>query len=273
MSNRLYTVINNDFVLQSEAQIHVSDLSIQRGYGIFDYFKVLDFRPVFLEDHLDRFCQSASTMNLPLPYPRVQLTEMIYEIISKNNLPNAGIRITLTGGYANDGYTVSKPNLIITQSPFAYDPVIFEKGIRLITNEHQRQLPQVKTIDYLHAIYMQPAIKEANADDVLYHNNNTVAECPRANFFIVKNNGEVVTAAHNILKGITRKKILSFDELPIREDDISLNDVAEAREAFITSTTKYVLPVLSIDGKQVGDGKPGEITSIINGMLQQLYKQ
>lgn len=267
----MYTIINDDFMLQSEAQLHVSDLSIQRGYGIFDFFKVLDSKPIFLDDHLDRFYGSAGTMNLPVKYQRPELKEMLYELIRKNEMADAGIRINLTGGYAVDSYTVSKPNLVVTQSSISFSQENFEKGISLMTDDHQRQLPGVKTIDYLHAIYLQPQIKLANANDVLYFSQSKIRECPRANFFLVKENGDVVTPAKEILKGITRKKILEFNDMPIREEDVSIYELADAKESFITSTTKNVLPVLSIDGKPVGNGKPGETTRKINELLKNLW--
>ena len=266
-----YALINDQFVLQSEASLHLNDLSIQRGYGIFDYLKTLDSRPVFLEDHLDRFYASAAYMNLPFRISREKLAQLIKELIQKNNLADSGIRLTLTGGFSPDGYTVTSPNLWITQSPLNFDEASFERGIKLITHEHQRQLPQVKTIDYLYAIYLQPLILEKKAEDVLYHNQNVITECPRANFFIVDQNGEVITPSKNILKGITRKKILGFTGLSIREGDITMEDLENASEAFITSTTKYVLPVTSINGKEIGSGKGGEITDLISQKLRKSF--
>lgn len=258
-----YAIINGDFILKDNAKILVSDLSIQRGYGIFDYFRTKNNEPLFLEDHLDRFFYSASQMNLNPGMDRDQITKLIQQLIKKNNVPDSGIRITLTGGYSEDSYTILKPNLLITQSAFSFNKENFNKGIRLITYDHQRQLPQVKTIDYLMAIYLQPFIKEKGADDVLYHDKTEIRECPRSNFFIVNKNNEVVTPSKNILKGITRKKILSLSGFNIKEANIDLMEIENAKEAFITSTTKNVLPVLKIDGKIIGGGKPGKITTQI----------
>lgn len=205
-------------------------------------------------------------MNLNPGVDRDRITKLIQQLIEKNNIPDSGIRITLTGGYTEDSYTILKPNLLITQSAFSFNKENFNKGIRLITYNHQRQLPQVKTIDYLMAIYLQPLIKEKDADDVLYHNQTEIRECPRSNFFMVNKNKEVVTPSKDILKGITRKKILSLTEFNIKEANIDLIEIGNAKEAFITSTTKNVLPVLKIDGKIIGDGKPGKITT-------QIYKK
>ena len=258
--NPNYSIINDEFVLKNEASILISDLSIQRGFGIFDYFRTINFKPVFLEDHLSRFYFSASEMFMETGYNHDELGKLIQQLIEKNNIPDSGIRVTLTGGYSEDGYTPAKPNLLITQTPFTFNPDNFNKGIRLITYQHQRQLPQVKTIDYLMAIRLQSFIKENHADDVLYYNENDICECPRSNFFIVTKNNEIITPSKNVLKGITRKKILGFSEFDIKEAIIMPEDILNIKEAFISSTTKNILPVLKINGKEVGDGQPGMVT-------------
>ncbi len=268
---QFFTIINGDFVEKERAHLLITDLSIQRGYGIFDFFKTINNRPIFLEDHLDRFFFSVSEMNLKSDLKRDQLKKMVLQLVEKNDIGHSGVRITLTGGYSEDGYSIAKPNLIITQAPFEYKKSEFDMGTRLITNEHQRQLPHVKTIDYLYAIYLQRSIRERKADDVLYHNQSEITECPRANFFLITQNNEVITPAKNILRGVIRKKILNFSQLVnIREGLITLKDLENAKEAFITSSTKNVLPVLKIDNRLIGDGKPGEITKKIFSKLTEL---
>ena len=264
-----YAVINGDLVLKADAKILIADLSIQRGYGIFDFFITVDNQPRFLDDHLDRFFGSASAMHLNNGINREQIKKWIQQLIKKNNLPGSGIRITLTGGYSEDGYTLSTPNLLITQSAFTFNKEIFYKGTGLVTYDYQRQLPQVKTIDYLQAIYLQPFIKTQHADDVLYYHQGEINECPRSNFFIVTAANEIVTPAKNILKGITRKRILELPGFNSRESVITRQQLQTIKEAFITSTTKIVLPVLKIDGKIIGDGKPGKTTTEIYHQLTE----
>ena len=269
--NNIYSIINGDFVLASEARLLISDLALQRGYGIFDFFRTVNNQPLFMEDHLDRFYQSATTMHMSAAVERQALRKMILQLIEKNSLPDAGIRITLTGGYSKDGYTLGQPNLLITQNAFSFNRDNFYSGISLVTYDHQRQLPNVKTIDYLHAIFLQPFIKESHADDVLYYHDKEITECPRANFFIVTKKDEVITPAKNILKGITRKKILelSTGTFEVQTKMITSADIHEAKEAFITSTTKMILPVNRIDGKKFQ--APGEVTKKIQSLLQQLH--
>ena len=271
--NPIYSIINGEFILKNEASILISDLSIQRGFGIFDYFRTINFKPVFLEDHLSRFYFSASEMFMQVGYSHDELGKLIQQLIEKNNIPDSGIRITLTGGYSEDGYAPAKPNLLITQTPFIFNPDNFNKGLRLITHQHQRQLPQVKTIDYLMAIRLQSFIKQNMADDVLYYNENEISECPRSNFFIVTNNDEIITPSKNVLKGITRKKILSFSEFDIKKGIVRPTDILNIKEAFISSTTKNILPVFMIDGKEIGDGKPGMVTRKIYERLFSLKEK
>lgn len=269
--NKRYIAINHQLYREEDAKISVSDLSIQRGFGIFDFLKTINNKPIFLDDHFDRFYNSAKEMNLTVGVSREELKNSIDALMKSNDLPNSGLKFILTGGFSEDGYTMTSPNLIITQVPFEIDKTSFDKGITLMTYSHQRQLPTVKTIDYLQAIRLQPYVKENLADDILYHQNGLIRECPRANFFIVKEN-KVITPKTGILRGITRSKILGLklQGITFLEEDFNLNDIATADEAFISSSTKNALPVLAIDHKKVGNGRPGKITRKINEALYQL---
>lgn len=264
-----FVYINDSFVPASQAALQVSDLAIQRGYGIFDFFKTLGHTPVFLNEHLDRFYNSAAQMRLEPGKDRQQLKAVIEELLQKNNIPDAGIKITLTGGYSPDGYSITRPNMIITQQPLKLpDPAAFQKGLRLISHPHQRQMPQVKSLDYLMAIWLQPLIKEKGADDVLYQYNGLVSECPRSNFFIVTADDTVVTSTQP-LKGIIRMKTLGIagKQFKVEERELTIDEARNAKEAFITSTTKHILPVVQLDGHPIGNGRPGKVTTELSKLL------
>ncbi len=260
--NNMHVLINELLLPADEASLSISDLSIQRGYGIFDFFKIVAGEPVFLDDHLDRFFNSAVQMRLPVKQNRQQIKDMLYSLIRKNDMPNSGIRMTLTGGYSADGFNIAEPNLIVTQQRFQINTDQTIHGISLITYPYQRQFSEAKTLDYLKAIWLQPLIREQNADDVLYHQNGLIAECPRANFFMVTADDRIITPSRNILRGVTRKNVLKVSEklFLTEERDISNEDIKQAKEAFITSTTKNILPVVKINGKILGNGKPGRVT-------------
>lgn len=266
-----FVIVNDEIVPAAEASINITDLSIQRGYGIFDFFKLVDGRPMFLDDHLDRFYNSAEQMRLPVKQNREQLKELLFSLIAKNNLPDSGVRMTLTGGYSHDGFSIASPNLLITQQAFKANTALASTGIRVVSYSHQRQFPHVKTIDYLMAIWLQTYIAENNADEVLYQHNGIIAECPRANIFMVSSDGSLVTPGTNILKGIIRKQVLSLAKAHyvVEERDISLDELYAAKEVFITSSTKNILPVVQVDGRTIADGKPGQLTELLLEELQQ----
>lgn len=112
----MYSFFNNEFLPIEKNLIHVSDLATQRGYGIFDFFKVVNGKPLFIEDYLTRFYKSAEVMSLTVSLSREELKKIIAELIQKNDVADAGIKMILTGGYSPDGYEIAKPNLIITQN-------------------------------------------------------------------------------------------------------------------------------------------------------------
>ena len=118
-------------------------------------------------------------------------------------------------------------------------------------------------------------IKAHDADDVLYHHQGVVTEFPRANFFLVKHDNTVVTPATNVLAGITRRNILELPEppYPVTAGTVTLDDIYQAKEAFLTSTTKRVLPVVQIDDVVLGTGKPGPVTLALLQALLQVEEQ
>lgn len=260
---KMHVYLNREIIPLEKAFLHVSDLSIHRGYGVFDFFKIKDGHPFFLPDYLDRFFHSAQLMRLAPLRTKDELKSVIYKLIEKNNIPESGIKLILTGGYSEDGYQPGTPNLIITQHPLSLpgrDQV--EKGIKVITWDYVRELPEAKTINYTMGIWLTDKIRQHQAADVLYHRNGIVSEFPRCNFFIVKHDNTVVTAAGNVLPGVTRKNILRLagKRYQARESVVTLDEVFSAKEAFLTSTTKRIVPIVQIDDKVIGNGRPGDVS-------------
>jgi D-alanine transaminase/branched-chain amino acid aminotransferase len=210
-------------------------------------------------------------MHLPVPKKREDIKQIVQEMIRENELPNSGIRLQLTGGDYTEGSAFTSPTFFISQIEFPLpSPSMRENGIRLVSYGHQRQLPEVKSTDYLMSIWLQPFLKDQHADDILYAN-DVVTECPRSNFFIVTNDLRVITPSNRILKGITRMKLMQLASgiCELEERDLTLDEIFNAKEAFITSTTKQVIAVSSIDGKKIGNGLPGEVTKMLSNKLNE----
>jgi len=265
--------LNGELVPKEKATLHVSDLSIQRGYGIFDFFYVQKGQPTFLDDYLDRFENSGRLMELRLPISRTELKEQIFELIEVNGMPDSAIKMILTGGYAPDGYAPpARQNLLLMSFPQRlYGSSTYSEGIKLMTYPHVREMAEVKTLNYTTGIRLLKALQQAQADEVLYHNNVHVSESARSNFFIVTPDDTIVTPNHDILWGITRKHILqrARQHYRVEERPLLLEEVFSAKEAFLSSTTKGALPVVQIDEHTVGDGTPGKVTK----HLYELYWQ
>lgn len=267
----MHTFFNDSFVSADQAFLHVSDLAIQRGYGIFDFLKVERGHAFFLNQYLDRFYRSAHYMRLEVPLQRNYLEEVVAELIQKNDQPHAGIKMILTGGYAIDGYKPERPNLIITQQPLMLPgQEIFENGIAVITHEHVRELPEVKSINYITGIWVEKKRIEAGAADVLYVKDDVISEFPRCNFFVVTDDGRIITPAKNILRGITRNNVLVLagKQFDVEETTVHRSALRNAKEAFLTSTTKRIVPVVKVDDTTIGDGKPGVVTqTLLEGLI------
>ncbi len=269
----MISYVNGAFIELQNAVIPVSDLGLQRGYGVFDFLRVKEQHPLFLNAHIDRLYRSLEIMRLQVPYSKEQLKDIIAELVSKNKFAHSGIRITVTGGASPDGYTPVEPHIIIVQQPIAVPPDTLPSGAyKLVTHAYRRQIPEVKTTDYLMAIWLQPWIKEQGAHDVLYCWEDSVTECPRANFFIITQNNTLVTPATGMLKGVTRENILTVakNSMTVEERVITLEDIRGAKEAFISSSTKRIIPVTAVDDVEFGTAGEDSISAILFESLRRM---
>ena len=265
-------ILNDQIIDQDKALVHVSDLALLRGYGVFDFFRLVELQPLYFNDHIERFYSSADALRLKCPVGRKRLKSMILDIIAANNIQHSGIRVVLTGGASDTGYAIGKPTLFVINEPINPLPENhFSKGIKLISHEYLRDLPEVKSINYLMGIYKLPEVKENGAMDLLFHWNGKISEVTRSNFFMVGQEDKIVTAGKGVLKGVNRKHVISLAKahFEVDERDMYMDELSHAKEAFITGTTKKVMPVYQIDDIIIGNGLPGPITI----KLQRQYEQ
>jgi len=256
-------ILHDQIIDERKAMVHVSDLALLRGYGIFDFFRTVGLKPLYFDDHIDRFYQSASMLRLPCPIDKMRLKSMILEMLTLNDVANSGVRIVLTGGESATGYSIGIPTLFVMNEPIGPLPEHhFTQGIKLISHEYLRDLPEIKTINYIVGIYKQPDIQAAGAVDMLYHWQGKISELTRSNFFIVDKDDVIVTPGNGILKGVNRKHVIAMASQHFRvvERELFMDELASAREAFITGTTKKVMPVNQVDDLVIGDGNPGPVT-------------
>jgi D-alanine transaminase/branched-chain amino acid aminotransferase len=216
---------------------------------------------------LDRFFGSAEAMHLTVSISRKEIIDIVHTLMQENQLQYSGIKLLLTGGDANDGYTIVQPRLSIFQQPLIPPPLVLpEKGIHLCSREYQRQLPEVKTTDYLMAIWLQPWLKSQGGDEILYYNQETITECPRSNIFMVNQENKLITPKSQMLGGITRKKIIDLAasiNMEVEERNIQLQELCCAKEIFISSSTKRLFPVSKLDNQYQFDVSTFHFTKLL----------
>ncbi len=262
-----------DNIVDSEkASLHPLDIGLIRGYAVFDFFRTVDYVPLFLEDYLDRFVQSAAKAHLHLPFDENQLKRIVLELIEKNDLKQGGIRMILSGGVAENHFSPDHGSLFIfCEELLMPSNEKYSKGVHLLTAEYIRPIPEIKTTNYALPVYLSANWKANGAEDVLYYANGVVSESSRSNVFIVKKD-VISTPQSNILKGITRKNILELaPHTQIR--DITLEEVMAADEVFMSSTTKRILPITKIDHKPIGTGEVGKHTLRLMDLFKNMENE
>jgi len=248
-----------------------NDLAILRGYGMFDYFRTYNGVPFRWDDYWQRFENSAKLLKLPLPLNQEEAAEILADLHALSGEPEVAFRFVLTGGYAPDSVHVVKPNFLIRTEALPQDnPAGLLKGIKVLPYQYVRDLPEIKTTNYVHMVLMADEMKEQGASDLLFYKDGEISELTRSNFFIFKGD-TLITSDTNILRGITRKVVLELakEHFKIEVRPLLYSELATADEAFTTSSTKWVMPIVQIGDNPVGDGKAGQRTL----SLQDLFKK
>ncbi len=266
-----YYNINGQLVEKNQATVHVNDLGLIRGYGVFDYFLIESGQPLFIDDYVERFINSTNLMQLDLGLDQKSLKEKIFELIDANAVEDAGMRLVCTGGLSDDCYSPVEPSFMMMMYPVGgFSASKYIEGARLISVDYQRDFPEVKTTNYTMGIKVLKEVKKAGAVEVLYHDGSFVRESVRANIFIVTKDERIITPGNKILRGITRKQTtkVASKYFPLEEREVSVNELKEAKEVFITSSTKRIMPVVQIDDYQIGNGQPGAVTKKLGSLFR-----
>ncbi|HUY62766.1 MAG TPA: aminotransferase class IV [Candidatus Paceibacterota bacterium] len=261
----LLCYLNGSIMPLAEAKIGITDLGLLRGFGIYQGITAFSGEPFHFDDHWERFEKSADALGLALPRSQGEVRHALRTLIARNSPGRrASIRLVLTGGAAKGGleHVPGRETLFATAEPTApLAPELYEHGASLITHEYERFMPESKTTHYITAVMLQPKRKEAGALEILFTKNGRVLECATSNVFVVKD-GAVYTPGADVLKGVTRAITLALAEkaYPTHEAAVLLPALFGADEAFITSSFKDIVPVVAVDGRIIGGGKPGPVT-------------
>jgi branched-chain amino acid aminotransferase len=260
-----YCYINGKITLEDRASISIKDLGLLRGYSVFDFLRTYNGQPFFLHEHLARLANSAKLVGLKMPVSKLEIGKVINKLLRINKHKEAAIKIIVTGGISKDGLTYDKNYstiIIITKEIPPRQDKIYKKGIKLITYDFQRNNAGAKTTDYITMLKLQDQKERFGASEILYTNKGFVLEGATSNVFIFKNN-TLITPKNNILAGITKKVVmkLAAKKFKVEERDIKISEIKKATGAFITSTTREILPVVKIDSTKIGSGRVDKNTS------------
>ena len=272
------------FIPSEEVSLNVRGnyLSVTRGYQVFTFFKTTNNGvPVFLEDHIDRIVGNAKSMQMNLSFSKEDIQSLVYQTLEKNDFSKTecNVMIIMAGKAPDDisGLVSSEAvDLFIVTSPIKkYPKESYQNGISLGLYEFERIDAEVKT-PYTYYGGMKAhrsLVHEGSFDEVLYTSNKEVLEGTTFSFFIVKNGSVITTKLDGrILGSVTRKNLLRLMEthnVNHFESKILIEDLQSASEAFIASANRDLIPVVSIDGHFIGDGKIGPKYH----ELMNLYKQ
>jgi branched-chain amino acid aminotransferase len=276
--------INGALKHRNDAMVSVFDSGFVLGDGVWEGLRVVGGQPAFLEAHLDRLYEGAKAIALDIGLDRAALTRAIHDTLAANGMHDGvHLRLMVTRGvkrtpYQDPRVTVGPATVVIIPEFKLAKPETVAEGLTLFTVHVRRGLPDVQdpklnSHSKLNCITACIQATAAGADEALMLDpHGFVATCNSTHFFIVRR-GEVWTSTGDYcLGGITRANVLQVCReagIPAFEKNFSLTQVYSAEEAFVTGTFAGVVPVRSIDGRTLGDGRPGPMV----GRLQQLYRE
>jgi len=266
--------IDGKWKTKETATVSVYDHGLLYGDGIFEGMRIYAGRVFHLEDHLQRLEDSARALLLALPYSRAELTAVLAEAITRSGRREGYIRLVVTRGVGTLGLDPNKcPRasvIAIVDGIQLYPAELYQTGIPIVTASTRRTPrssaeARVKSLNYLNNILAKIEAQRAGCLEALMLNTDgLVVECTGDNVFLVR--GGVLKTPSTIygaLEGITRKVILELAArlgIPTQETALALFDFYNADEAFMTGSGAEVMPVTSLDGRVIGNGKPGPVT-------------
>ena len=266
--------LDGELVSKEQATVSVFDHGFLYGDGVFEGIRVYDGNIFRLEPHIDRLYESARSLAIEIPMSREELIQATVDTVAANQKRDVYIRLVVSRGPGDLGIDpgkCAKPTVVIIVDSIALYPAeLYAKGISLVTATHRR-LPtdsfdsRIKSLNYLNNILAKMEARNAGCPEaVMLNHQGRVAECTADNIFVVK--GGVVRTPdllEGALGGITRGAVLELAReagLVAEETKLALHDLYNADECFLTGTGAEIVPVISVDRRRIGDGKPGATT-------------
>jgi len=268
--------LNGKFVNKEDAVVSVFDHGLLYGDGVFEGIRAYNGRVFRLGEHIDRLWDSAKAIALCIPMTKSEMEKIVLETLKINKLDDAYIRLVIsrgTGDLGLDPAKCPKPTIfVITDKISLYPEELYTNGLEVITVSTRRLTPDtlspnIKSLNYLNNIMAKLEAKRAGVlEAIMLNKEGYVAECTGDNIFVVKNGVVTTPPAHaGALKGVTRNAAIELIrnklKIEVKEDLLTTYDLYCADECYLTGTAAEIIPVVKVDGRVIGDGKPGKITA------------
>ncbi|MFC1873737.1 aminotransferase class IV [Chloroflexota bacterium] len=263
--------LNGVLIPRNQAMISVMDYGFLYGYSLFETMRAYEGQVFLLDRHLNRLTRSAETLGIPIEGPL--LNSAVTDTIKANKLSDARVRLTISigeGGITPDPTTCGNPTVLVTAGAYQpYPEQVYQHGFRAIVSAIRRNsqspLSRLKSANYLESLLARQEAKKAGVDEALLLNEKSLlTEASMSNIFLIRD-GRLQTPKeeNGILPGVTRAVVLEMTsalDIGASEQDIRLEDVFTAEEAFLTNSLMEIIPLIEVDGKTVGSGRPGPVT-------------
>ncbi|MDD4908690.1 MAG: branched-chain-amino-acid transaminase [Candidatus Omnitrophica bacterium] len=279
--------INGKFYDKQDAKISVFDHGLLYGDGVFEGIRAYDRLVFKLSEHIDRLYESAHSIMLKIPMTKEQLSRAVVQTLKLNNLNDGYIRLIITRGEGDLGLDPRKcegnvTTIIIADKIKLYPEALYKNGMAIITvattrNSHEALNPQMKCLNYLNNIMAKiEALQLGYEEALMLNDQGYVAECTGDNIFIISK-GELYTPPEimGVLRGVTRDSVLDLakkNKIPTHEHVFTRHELYIADECFLTGTAAEIIPVVKVDGRVIGDGKPGKLTLKLIKEFKKLTK-
>ena len=278
--------VSGKLVDKDQATVSVFDHGFLYGDGVFEGIRVYGGKVFLLAEHIDRLYESARAIRLEIPMAKADLTGAVNSTVAANGLSEGYVRLVVSRGAGTLGLDPRKtadPQIIIIADTISlYPPEMYQHGLKLVTASTLRNHPQalssrIKSLNYLNNILAKIEGSDAGCVEALMLNHKgEVAECTGDNIFIVQK-GILKTPPVDagILEGITRNAVIRLAreaKIPVAESTLLRHDIYVADECFLTGTAAEVIPVTSLDGRTIGQGKPGPITKDLLERFKKLTR-
>jgi branched-chain amino acid aminotransferase len=280
--------LNGQLVEREHAVISVFDHGVLYGDGVFEGIRAYNGRVFKLHEHINRLFNSARAIMLQIPVSKKSLEEAVVATLRANRLRDAYIRLVVTRGEGDLGLDPRKcerPTIfIITDKIALYPKEYYAKGLSLITSSIKRNIPEalnpsIKSLNYLNNVLAKDEASRSNVPEaILLNREGYVTECTGDNIFVVKENTIVTPPTWvGVLEGITRNIVMDIAKnrlkLLVKEDLFTPYQIYTGDEVFLTGTAAEVVPVTEVDGRTIGEGKPGKTTLKLMKEFQELTRE